>query len=109
MFNKWVLVKISAGISHNFMGVAIKKITKKSWFCFLGAGGVAVALFTKIFLGGAGIINLPKLESDARNAITQTGVINVASAEIPGWSGGGSDSAGDSCDSGGSCSDSGSY
>ena len=88
------------------MEATIKKITKKSWFCFLGAGGIAVALFAKMFLGGAGIINLPKLESDVRNTMMQTSVINVVSADVPG---GDSGDSGDSCDDGDGCSDSGSY
>ena len=92
------------------MGATIKKITKKSWFCFLGAGGIAAMLFARMFFGGAGIISLSQLESDAKNAIIQTdivSVVNVANADTPG----GSDSGcgGDSCVSGGSCSDSGSY
>lgn len=93
------------------MQTKIKKITKKSWFYFLGAGGVAVAFFVEMFLGGAGIISLPKLEADAKNAIMQVGVINVASADVPtggdsdGGTGGGTgdcDGTGDSCGDGGS-------
>ena len=95
------------------MGAAIKKITKKSWFYFLGVGGVATALFARMFLGGAGIISLSQLESDAKNAIMQTsivGVINVANADIPGDGDGDSDSGSD-CDStdGADCGDGCSY
>lgn len=88
------------------MGTTIKKITKKSWFYFLGTGGIAAVLFAKMFLGGMDIISLLKLESDAKNAIMQTGVISVANADVPGDGGGGS---GDSCDDADGCSDAGSY
>lgn len=90
------------------MGATIKKITKKSWFCFLGAGGIAVTLFARMFLGGVGVISLLKLEIEAKNAIMQTGVINVASADVPGGSGDSSGDTGD-CDDGDGCGDSGSY
>ncbi len=90
------------------MGATIKKITKKSWFYFLGAGGVAVTLFARMFLGGAGVIDLLKLGSDAKNAIMQTSVVNVVSADVPGGDSGDSSGSGD-CGSTDGCGDSGSY
>ena len=90
------------------MRAAIKKITKKSWFYFLGTGGIVIAFFVKMFLGGTGIVNLSQLESDAKNSMMQTGVINIANADTPGGDGdGGGGNSGD-CGSDG-CGDSGSY
>ena len=86
------------------MGAAVKKITKRSWFYFLGAGGVAAALFARMFLGGAGIVSLPQLESDAKNAIARVIAINVTSADVPG---GDSDST--DCDTDDACGDTGCY
>jgi|GEM_PF-4947631 len=90
------------------MGAIIKKITKKSWFYFFGAGGIAVALFTKLFLGGAGIVSLSSLEVGAKNNMmqVQAGIINVANADTAGTGDSGSDGSGSSSGSDGSCDDS---
>lgn len=85
------------------MGAIIKKVTKRGWLYFLGAGGIIITLFAKIFFGGAGFINLTKLESSAKNAITQTGIINVANADVPSSGDSGDSTGGDSTSDGGSC------